>query len=103
MPQARKQPPPEKGRVVLNHSTHIDGLIPVLERLALIEGITTLTPAVISTGKGRSPQLTLRVSVPIIGGYKIIARRGKTVQEVFVITKLGQPQLEQAIQQVLNK
>ncbi len=103
MAAVRKQPPPEKGRVVYNHSTHVEGLIPVLERLASVAGIRTLTPAVISTGKGRSPQFNLRVSVPIVGGFKVIARKGKTVQEVFVITSLSQAELEQAIQKVLEK
>jgi len=101
MVSARKNSPPSKGRVVLNHSTHIEGLIAILERLATIEGITTLTPAVISNGGGRSPQLTLRVSVPIMGGFKIIARKGRSVQEVFVITSLEKVQLQQAINQVL--
>lgn len=102
MAAGRNNPPSPKGRVVLNHSTHIEGLIPTLERLAKFEGITTLTPAVISSGGGRSPQLTLRVSVPIMGGFKIIARKGKSVQEVFVITTLNQEQLRQSITQVLN-
>lgn len=101
MAPGRKNPSP-KGRVVLNHSTHIEGLIAVLERLALVDGITTLTPAVISNGKGRSPQFTLRVSVPIMGGFKVLARRGKTVQEVFVLTTLSQEQLQQTITHVLN-
>ena len=102
MVSARKHSPSPKGRVVLNHSTHIEGLIATLERLAAIEGITTLTPAVISHGGGRSPQLTLRVSVPIMGGFKVIARKGKSVQEVFVITSLDKGQLQQAIYQVLG-
>ncbi|AFY62325.1 DUF2103 domain-containing protein [Synechococcus sp. PCC 6312] len=103
MAPGRKKPPPPKGRVVLNHSTHIEGLIATLERLATMDGITTLTPAVISPGGGRSPQLTLRVSVPILGGFKLIARKGTSVQEVFVITSLEKVQLEQAIQQVIHK
>jgi hypothetical protein len=41
--------------------------------------------------------MKLRVSVPIRGGYKVIARQGKTVQEVFVLTQLSQDQLENAI------
>jgi hypothetical protein len=41
--------------------------------------------------------MQLRVSVPIRGGYKIIARQGKTVQEVFILTTLLQDQLEGAI------
>jgi hypothetical protein len=41
--------------------------------------------------------MQLRVSVPIRGGYKIIARQGKTVQEVFILTTLLQDELESAI------
>ena len=36
------------GRVVITHSTYIDGLIPVLRKLAAAAGIETVTPAVIS-------------------------------------------------------
>lgn len=86
-----------RGRLVLNHSTHIPGLIPVLERLVRVEGIRTVTPGVIATVKGKSPHLQLRISVPIQGGFKLIARRGKTVQEVFVLTQLSQEGLAQAI------
>lgn len=89
------------GRVVLNHSTHIEGLIPVLEKLAKVAGISTLTPGVIAPVKGKSPHLHLRVSVPIKGGFKVIARRGKTVQEVFVITQLSEAELKAAIDAVL--
>ena len=48
------------------------------------------------------PQLKLRVSVPIRGGYKAIARQGKTVQEVFIVTDLSQKELESTIKEVLN-
>jgi hypothetical protein len=41
--------------------------------------------------------MQLRVSVPIRGGYKVIARQGKTVQEVFILTTLPQDQLEAAL------
>ena len=50
------------GRVVLNHSTHIEGLIPVLRKLALNTRIKLVTPAIISRVKGRSPKLVIRVS-----------------------------------------
>ena len=36
------------GRVVITHSTYIDGLIPLLRRLAQVPGIDTVTPAVIN-------------------------------------------------------
>jgi hypothetical protein len=85
------------GRLVLNHSTHIPGLIAILERLAKHPSIQTITPGVIGNVKGHTPRMTLRVSVPIRGGFKLIARQGKTVQEVFVIAGLSQQELEEAI------
>ncbi|MGF1541873.1 MAG: DUF2103 domain-containing protein [Pleurocapsa sp.] len=90
------------GRLVWNHSTHLPGLIPLLKKLIDCDGIGTVTPGRIKSVKGRCPQMKLRVSVPIRGGYKIIARQGKTVQEVFVLTALEQPELEQAIASLIN-
>ncbi|MCP4973545.1 MAG: DUF2103 domain-containing protein [Prochlorococcus sp.] len=81
------------GRVVITHSTYIDGLIPWLKALALEEGIQTVTPAVISRVKGRSPGLQIRLSSPIRGGFKLVARRGQLAQEVFVVTELNQSTL----------
>jgi hypothetical protein len=94
---------PTDGRLVWNHSTHISGLIPVLERLCKQDGIQTITPGVIGRVKGHSPKLLLRVSVPIRGGFKVIARHGKTVQEVFILTTLPQEHLENAIALALKK
>lgn len=91
------------GRLVLNHSTHIPGLIPLLERLARYPEVQTITPGVIASVRSHSPQLKLKVSVPIRGGYKVIARRGKTVQEVFVLATMEQNQLEAAIAEILSK
>ena len=90
------------GRLVLNHSTHIPGLIPVLERLTKLDGIQTITPGVIGRVKGHAPKLHLRISVPIRGGFKVIARQGKTVQEVFILTALNQDELENAISSILR-
>jgi hypothetical protein len=95
---------PPSGRLVWNHSTHIKGLIPLLETLLKRQpAITTITPAVIGRSRAHSPQLTLRVSVPVRGGFKLIARKGKQVQEVFVITTLDQPTLEAAIADLLSR
>ncbi|OUL19430.1 metal-binding protein [Nostoc sp. RF31YmG] len=88
---------PNDGRLVWNHSTHISGLIPILERLCQQHGIQTVTPGVIGRVKGHAPKMQLRVSVPIRGGYKVIARQGKTVQEVFILTTLDQDSLLEAI------
>ena len=82
------------GRVVLNHSTNIEGLIPVLKKLALNARIKTITPAIISRVKGRTSKLIIRVSVKTINGYKAIARKGKTAQEVFISTDLSKDELK---------
>ena len=83
--------------MVLNHSTNIDGLIPILQKLANNINIKTITPAVISRAKGRSSQLIIRLSVKTINGYKAIARKGKSAQEVFISTDLNKDELKQII------
>ncbi len=90
-----------EGRIVWNHSTHLDGLIPILEKLVTYTGIKTITPAVLSRSRSHSPQMKLKVSVPIRGGYKLIARCGKSVQEVFVITDLDKLQVEDIIAEII--
>ena len=85
------------GRLVLNHSTNIEGLIPILKKLALENNIKTITPAVISRARGRSSKLIIRLSVKTINGYKAIARKGNTAQEVFISTDLSKDELKQII------
>ena len=82
------------GRVVITHSTYLEGLIPLLKALAREGGIDTVTPAVISRVRGRSEHLRLRVSTPITGGFKLVARRGASAQEVFVITGWDRQRLQ---------
>ena len=90
------------GKLVLNHSTNIEGLIPILQKLALNINIKTVTPAVISRVRGRSSKLIIRLSVKTINGYKAIARKGKTAQEVFISTDLSKDELKQIID-IYNK
>ena len=85
------------GRLVLNHSSNIEGLIPILQKLANNLDIKTITPAVISRVRGRSSKLTIRLSVKTINGYKAIARRGKTAQEVFISTDLSKDELKEIL------
>ena len=85
------------GRLVLNHSTNLEGLIPVLRKLALNTNIKTITPGAISRVRGRSSKLIIRLSVKTINGYKAIARKGKTAQEVFISTDLNKVDLKQVL------
>ena len=91
------------GRLVINHSTNIEGLIPILQKLALNTHIKTITPAVISRARGKSSKLIIRLSVKTINGYKALARKGKTAQEVFISTDLGKDELKQIIDKYSNK
>lgn len=90
------------GRLVITHSTYLEGLIPLLKRLVRHPRIDTITPAVIARVRGRAPELRLRISAPITGGWKLLARRGSSAQEVFVVTELNAAELEQAIARELG-
>ena len=81
------------GRVVITHSTYIEGLIPILKRLASHERIKTITPAIITKVRGRSSKLIIRVSTMTIGGFKAIARKGQSAQEVFITTNMNVDEL----------
>ena len=47
------------GRVVITHSTYIEGLIPILKKLASNEKIKTVTPAIITKVRGRSSKIII--------------------------------------------
>ena len=81
------------GRLVITHSTYVDGLIPWLKVLAKDPEIQTITPGVISRVRGHSSGLKLRVSIPVTGGFKMLARKGTSAQEVFVVTQLAKDEL----------
>ena len=84
------------------HSTYLEGLIPLLKQLAKDPQVVTVTPAVISRVKGRCQGLKLRISAPITGGHKVVARRGTSAQEVFVVTPLERSALQQRLDALLN-
>jgi hypothetical protein len=91
------------GRLVLNHSTHIAGLLPVLEQLAQYPGIKTITPGRLASVKGRPSSFKIRVTVPVSGGYKLQARSQGSVQEVFVVTNLDANRLQKALDSIIKK
>lgn len=64
--------------------------------------IQTVTPGRLSTVRSHAPHLRLKVSVPVRGGYKLIARKGKSAQEVFIVTELPRDQLEDAVEKAIQ-
>lgn len=91
------------GRVVLTHSTYLPGLVNLLKKLAQHPQVTTLTPAVIGRARSNASTFRLKVSVSIAGGFKLIARKGKSVQEVFAITTLTQAELQAAVDALIQR
>lgn len=87
----------KSGRLVLTHSTHLPGLIPILTRLAEQPEIKTVTPGRIARVKARTTPLKIKVTVPISGGHKLQARAQSTVQEVFVVTDLSMEELQKLL------
>jgi len=74
-------------RLVLNHSTNIEGLIKWLRKLSKNELIQTVTPANIYNSSSNSGKLTIRISRETKEGYKLIARKGRQIQDIYLVTK----------------
>ena len=91
------------GRIVQNHSTHIEGLIKWLKKIASINEIKTITPASLAKTNGRGEQLSLKVTVKTNDGYKLLARKGKLVQEVFLVTSLDECEIIELIKKTNPK
>tara|TARA_B100000579_G_scaffold326521_1_gene276388 strand:+ start:161 stop:463 length:303 start_codon:yes stop_codon:yes gene_type:complete len=91
------------GRLVQNHSTHIEGLIKWLKKIAENDGIKTVTPASLSKTNGRGENLCLKVTVKTNEGYKLLARKGKLVQEVFLVTSLDEREIIEIIEKTNPK
>ena len=86
------------GRLVQNHSTHIEGLIKWLKKIAETDEIKTITPASLSKTNGRGENLGLKVTVKTKEGFKLLARKGKLVQEVFLVTSLDESEIKEIIE-----
>ena len=85
------------GRLVHNHSTNIEGLIKWLKRIAEIDDIKTVTPASLSKTKGRGEKLIIKVTRKTNEGFKLLARKGKLVQEIFIVTSLNEKEIKEVI------
>ncbi len=91
------------GRLVQNHSTHIEGLIKWLEKISASSGIKTVTPASLSKTNGKGEKLVMRVTIKTNEGYKLLARKGKLVQEVFIVTSLAESEIIEIIEKTNPK
>ena len=86
------------GRLVQNHSTNIEGLIKWLKKLAQNEKIKTVTPASLYKTNSRGERLMIKVTIKTNDGYKLLARKGKLVQEIFLVTSLDANEIKSLIE-----
>ncbi len=91
------------GRLVRNHSTNIEGLIKWLNKIAENSEIKTVTPASLSKTNGRGEKLILKITVKTNEGYKLLARKGKLVQEVFLVTSMNECEIKNLIEETNPK
>ena len=85
------------GRLVHTHSTYIDGLIKELKSLAKEKDIKTIVPGRINSTKGKSQKLRFKITTKLKGGFKVLARKGYSVQEIFIMTNLKEEELEKKL------
>ena len=78
-----------RGRLVLTHSTHVEGLVAVLRLLSGSPLVQTIVPGRLASGRGAAAGLHLRLGVATPSGYKMLARKGSQVQEVFLTINGG--------------
>ncbi len=77
-------------RIVLTHSTYVDGLVKALQALPKDKGIATVTPGVLKRiqgvkgTSGNTLSLKVTVPLPVTGSFKVLAKRGTSCQEVFI-------------------
>tara|TARA_Y100001968_G_scaffold308510_1_gene327344 strand:+ start:193 stop:495 length:303 start_codon:yes stop_codon:yes gene_type:complete len=86
------------GRLVQNHSTNIEGLIKWLQKIAEAKDIQTVTPASLAKAGGRGEKLILKITIKTNEGFKLLARKGKLVQEVFLVTSLEESKVKEIIE-----
>ena len=91
------------GRLVQNHSTNIEGLIKWLKKIAASNEVKTVTPASLSKTNGKGEKLELKVTVKTNEGYKLLARKGRLVQEVFLVTRLADSEIKKIIEETNPK
>lgn len=71
---------------VKREHTVIEGLLPLLEKIAAHPAVSGIIPGRITVTRANAPSLQLRLGPPTISGFKLNARRLSSAQEVFVVT-----------------
>ena len=85
-----------QNKLKIEHSI-IDGLRPVLDRLVANDEIRSVIPGVIRMVRDAKGAVKIRVTVPVLNGWKAIALAAGARQELFISTGLVQAEVEKLI------
>ena len=92
-----------QGKLKIEHSI-IDGVREMLEALlAANPEIRSVIPGVIRRVRDAKGEVTVRVTVQTMNGWKAIALSAGARQELFISTGLSKEDLERAIQAALER
>tara|TARA_Y100001968_G_scaffold130645_1_gene119234 strand:- start:760 stop:1029 length:270 start_codon:yes stop_codon:yes gene_type:complete len=86
------------GRLVITHSTYIEGLLKWGKKICDQKGIKTVTPGLIGRTKGKVNKLTFRVCRKTDNGYKLIARNKKSFQEIYIVSNLDTAEFKNLVE-----
>jgi hypothetical protein len=90
-----------QGKLKIEHSI-IEGLREVLERLLDSDArIRSIIPGVIRPVRDAKGKVEIRVTVPVVNGWKAIGLASGARQEMFISTEIGKEELEALIHQAL--
>ena len=89
-----------QGKLKIEHSI-IDGLRDVLEKMLSAEPrIRSIIPGVIRPVRDAKGKVEIRVTVPVVNGWKAIGLAAGARQEMFISTELGKLEIEALIVRV---
>jgi hypothetical protein len=90
-----------QGKLKIEHSI-IDGLRDVLERLLNSDArIRSIIPGVIRPVRDAKGKVEIRVTVPVVNGWKAIGLASGARQEMFISTEMSKEDLEALIDRAL--
>jgi len=91
-----------QGKLKVEHSI-LDGVSEFLKRLLVqTPEIRSVIPGVIRPVRDARGPVRVRITLPIVNGWKAIALSDGARQELFVSTALSKEQLEQAFRRALE-
>ena len=91
------------GRIIKNHSTHIEGLFNILSLLSKNQRVKSVTPGSLKRVRANCERMDLRITREVKGGFKIVARKGKMAQVVYILTEMKDKELKELIGKTLEK